>query len=260
MRRKLGILKVDLYRSLVNWKLLVAIVAFALTYLVNSDWQLLCGYGKEYIIPQALGSVESFSMGGRFVLMFVVFPYSCAMIEDITSQEWMPLMLRSGRENYIFSKICSCALSGGIVASAGLGMYLLVLGLGCRMSWMYPTRTANYDDFTSILICNGNTVLFYVVKLLLYFGMGMVISMMGMLLSLFFANVFVIVASPYLIISVIYMLPLQVEFSHQIENVWYGIYASSGLISGIAYGIGYFGSIFLVEVVLFSVGVRRKLG
>lgn len=196
----------------------------------------------------------SLSCGTSSVLALIYPVLACIPYSDTYSVEKSSGYLfykrvKKEKSRYILSKWLSCGVSGGLVISVPVAMYLVIclLSKGTNLvdeGMQYVTHNINFYQHAPVLYCFG-----YVGNA---FICGMIFSIMGLAISVFIKNRYLIIFLPLVIYIV-----LNILFSDMMINLnpilWWDINLINESNSVFVTGVKFF--VLIIVSIIFAIGV-----
>lgn len=203
------ILKVELQRAFQNprW-ILIVLIGIVLFVIGKTRFPQITVTG-EYAIntTNRLMLAMSYSELAFIVPLLVLIPYADSLLNDIQSRAIDFLIFRSGRKDYLRSKLFAIALSGGVCLVVVLLVMVLsssVYGINFK-SGIYATGMVNetepFGPFNWLFMTKPALYLIYL--FISAFLFGITYSLFGTAMSLVFKNKFIGFSIPIFVFQIV---------------------------------------------------------
>jgi hypothetical protein len=263
-------IKSELNRAVCSWRFYVAIALPVVLFAVSGIDEFLQLWNA--LNQDVFGFVTFLVEMGSFSAMLILaasFPHSSAYCDDVRHQYARLMLARCGKpRNYCVAKIATGAVTGGIAASAGLLLFILVLRLkfpfvipdaGLVQSYIF-NREWNYGGE---LLYNEMYIGFFAAYVFAAFCFGAMCGSIGIAVSGVIPNPFVAMFTPFLLIRAIEIIPLQ-SITQEIyilrpRHILNGNYNYGGIAGSLAYAALFTLVIIVFCYAVFSICMKRRL-
>lgn len=191
-------------RAVLNRNMLISL-GISLYLMCRAYWVYGVGYQKSdmlYLITIPLG-LSGFV---PFACLFPVLPYAMSFVSEYQSGYYRYLMIRQTKKEYIWKKILTVALSGGIMMAAAIGTVYgmaVILGLPVTSDSLADVY-ANTVWSGFALVWGGKLVL--LLKLLLAFLFGVLWSSISLLFTVLIPNRYIAFVSTLILYQILWNL------------------------------------------------------
>lgn len=213
MRKIVQYLKMDMYRSFINIKFFVAIIAISfLPFIARAEQQ---GYSftnifSENSIFQFLGEVSYWSEIGILNFIIIAFVYSDCFCDDLSEGNYIYTITRGNVNGYLISKVISVFVNSIITYIVGMFLFAGLSSIFFGFKWEieggelaneYLYSNFNTDAFSGI-IENRYYFLFFLCCIGLQSLLYGITTLGSLLTSLYIKNKLLTLCVPTLLISV----------------------------------------------------------
>lgn len=196
-------MKADLKSAVFNYSMLAALLLVLIllfrTMLGDANANTEADYLEYILAPMATSGFTPFAV------LFPLLPYSVRFADEYNSGYLRFSVMRFGKNRYIFSKIISTGISGGLT----IAIPFAIVFLYAMFTHSAPTATS-YSDFYSgtvweAFIINGVPVCVVLYKLLLAFLFGCVWSIVGLMISQLLPNRYATIIIAFVIYQLLWL-------------------------------------------------------
>ena len=203
------ILKVELQRAFQNPRWILIVLIGVVLFIIGKTRFPQITVTGEYAIntTNRLMLAMSYSELAFIVPLLVLIPYADSLLNDIQSRAIDFLVFRSGRKDYLRSKLFAIALSGGVCLVVVLLVMVLsssVYGINFK-SGVYATGMVNetepFGPFNWLFMTKPALYLIYL--FISAFLFGITYSLFGTAMSLVFKNKFIGFSIPIFVFQIV---------------------------------------------------------
>ncbi|MDR2569313.1 MAG: hypothetical protein LBD23_03315 [Oscillospiraceae bacterium] len=144
-----------------------------------------------YLYPVSFGGVFS----RHFIALLAGLPFAIGYIDEYKMFPY--IVYKSGASKYCFSKMVTCAISGGIAVASGRLLFISILMIKFPLVSEFILLEYEWMPYSILLTHNGG-VFFVLLHLLLSFLTGFFWGAIAMCVSVFFPNKLVVTTSPFI--------------------------------------------------------------
>lgn len=181
-----------------------------------------------------------------------------AFLNDYQSSFYRGCILRSGKRRYTAAKFLSCVVTGGLILSLGLVVFVLILRLKFPLAnpdGNVVDSAQHSVDFTAKILREGHYVGYFAALALLSFLYGGMWSAVGICVSAFVPDKYAASFSPFIIMNFTgYFLKGKFDF----DDIFSGCYNVGGTAGSLLFAIGYLGTITVVLGIIFCKKAERR--
>lgn len=261
--------KSDMYRVLYSWRFYVALILPFIFYIASGIGEINASWNNQH--PPDVLHFSTFLLGvGSFSIMLVLaacFPFAQAYCDDVKNQYIRFMLPRCRVNNYCASKITIGALSGGVAASVGYCLFLVVLAThfplvnedGGMVRSFIMASDLNYGGE---LLEAGRHLMFFGTMVYASFLFGAFWGAVGITVSGFIPNPFVAMFSPFLLNQVSVVLIVRGVFGGFIlhpTTILNGAFNIAGPLVSMLYATAYISALIGLCLLIFRICVKRRL-
>ena len=219
-------LKVDLYRSMLNWRYPVLIIGMTLVLLLSIAPEMgMAVYHKMprkiYSSLEQLDYVLVFDRLKPVMVILLSMIYTSSTAGDLSTRYFRFFIVRCGLKEYVFSKLIANAVAITAAVISSFFLFLLALSPIMGLRGAYFSGTSGLREVSLMY----PAAVYVILEGILFSSFIVLLSSVGIWASIIRPNRYVAVGIPFVLFYVLYLLtsllPLQV-------NMWY---LSSGIIS-----------------------------
>ncbi|MCL1853518.1 MAG: hypothetical protein FWF88_10915 [Peptococcaceae bacterium] len=208
MRELVGYLRVDLKRAFVSPIFLLAAIGMALLLYISVDPEIKLAHMRDY--PQQVIYLYETSLSygfGQIALILGALPFGASFCLDWNHQFLKLLVIRADMARYATSKVFVCFLSGFSAIVLGQILFILILSIGFPLADPHSGTFENLSFSTyGFLLQQGHYALYFLFPVVA-FGLGAAFyALMALLISTRIQNVFVVLTSPIIVMTLLQML------------------------------------------------------
>lgn len=208
-------------------------------------------------VTKAIDLLIGLSFFKKMIVIFTSLTFVGSFCSDWNHQYIRAVAIRAGRENYIFSKYFSCAIS--CFLSSFVGLLLFCILLSCRI----PLTTVSENNELILpygSLINTNPVV-YMLILATIFSLAMTFwGLTGLLLSAYIPNYFVAVGSPLVFSYVVEELTMRFPPALNLYALTRSMQViDKGMAANFLYNIVIFVLLMFIVYLLFRNVVKRRL-
>lgn len=216
------ILKVELKRAFQNPRWILIVLIGIVLFVIGQTRYPQIRVTGEYAIntTNRLMLAMAYSELAIIVPLLILIPYADSFLNDIQSRAIDFLVFRSGRKDYLRSKVFAIALSGGVCLVLVLLVMLLsssVYGINFKAG-VYATghvnETVPFGPFSDLFMTNPALYLLYL--LISAFLFGVTYSLFGTATSLLFKNKFIGFSIPVFVFRILAFIGIRMN-----SQPWY---------------------------------------
>lgn len=208
-------------------------------------------------VAQGVDLLIGLSLFKKMIVIFTSLTFVGSFCSDWNHQYIRAVVARCGKENYIFSKYLSCAISSFL--SSFIGLLLFGILLLCQI----PITTVSENN--ELLLPYGSLIntapVVYVLILITIFSLAMTFwGLTGLLLSAYIPNYFVAVGSPlvfsYVVEEITRRFPPALDLYALTRSVQV---IDKGMIANFLYNVVIFILLMFIVYLLFRNVVKRRI-
>lgn len=198
-------LKMDFKRVIVSPKSYLSILGIVIICWISTK-SYFRGNPDSYYILDLLISLSFFK---KLIILFSALPFVACFCEDWKHQYIRSVVIRSGKNNYIYSKILICVCSSFLVTFLGITCFLL----------LYNVFLSHGGDIGNLseslpygMLINRNPLVYFFIIISIYSMSLAMWTISGLMMSSYMQNTFIAICTPiifsYLIEEITYSYPL----------------------------------------------------
>ena len=237
----------------------IAILAHLALYFNDVSYFIMDPHGDAlmtYSLSAGVGMVT------YMMPLFAALPFSTGFCADWNSGFSSAAALRSGKRDYLLSKVRLCALSGGLAPAAATLIFAVFLNLRFPTAGYLMESFAEGDAFNRILNLGapGGLILYYAGNIAMQFLAGACWSLIGLAFSAFCPNVLLTLCVPL----AAYRLSLEIYYWLELP-LWLNLpllqdcSVDLNYLATLLAGVFVFGGLSLIFAALFCFRAGRRL-
>ncbi|WP_043934332.1 hypothetical protein [Bacillus sp. EB01] len=161
-----------------------------------SIWEKISASGAGITVYYSLDIFIGLTMLKKLVVLFAALPYVSSFCTDWKFQYIKPVVIRTGINRYIWSKVVTCFVSGFLTVFIGLITFISLLSFKLPL---FPTEYLNqeFNNQTFGSLALGDYPLLFLLAKSLVFSLAAALwSVVGLAVSAFIPIPFVAIATP----------------------------------------------------------------
>ena len=204
-------LKTDLYRALVNIKFVIVVICISIVGYLQTD---VTGVLDMLALKNGGSIFDSlyialvFSQFGILVFIFLAAVFSDCLCDDLNYKNYLYSVIRSGKNEYIVSKIITVIISTVLAFFLGMCLYAITSSLFFGFEWNKSNnQNVVLEDLSTSNLFKGlvegkKYVTIFVIMILFQSLLYCITSLFSMLVSLYIKNKLLVLCVPGILITV----------------------------------------------------------
>ncbi|MDC3424449.1 hypothetical protein NC797_07995 [Aquibacillus sp. 3ASR75-11] len=223
-----------------------------------SIWERISASEVGLTVSYSLDIFVGLTMLKKLVVLFAALPYAASFCSDWKFQYIKPVVIRTGLNKYVWSKVFTCFLSGFLTVFIGLIIFITILAFKMPLISYENLDTSIFPPFGPLAL--DLPILYLLAKIFVFSLAAALWTVVGLTISAFIPIHFVAVAAPVIASYILEELTMSLP-------KWLNLYlltrSANVIQQGALVSFTYFIFIFILFSVLagmlFSYQVRRRI-